>query len=379
MKTKRIKPKYIIIVSVVVLMLILNVTARLWPSFSDFYVQKIFPIISLPMMLISNLFPFSLGEVFVIVCVAIVLLGIPTLIVIFCLRKKRKALFKKSASFALDLVLWILIFIFTTETLNCFIMYQCSTFSSRYFEETVHTEELLLETLSDVAVRVGELYDNFPRDEQGYIILQDDFAEDCIVAMKKASSNYSQLSGYYPKPKAIMNSFFMSQEGIIGLYMPFAMEATYNDDIQPIAKPSTLCHELAHLKGIIQEDEANFVSMVACFGAESDFVRYSGYLDALYYLYSDAKKLKGTEYEDAFYEAIACVPAIVWTQDIASYTADYWEKNADKEIIPTETVQAVSEALTDASLQLNGVEDGIMSYYRVVELLMDYKAAGNII
>lgn len=379
MKTKRIKPKYIIVISIAVMMLLLNVIARLSPAFSDFYVQKIFPIISLPLMYLSGLFPFSLGEVFVIICVAIVLLGIPALIVIFCIRKKHTQLFKKSAKFALDLVLWILIFIFTTETLNCFIMYQCSTFSSRYFKETEHTEELLLETLSDVASRVGELYDNFPRDEQGYIILEDSFSDDCVSAMKKASTTYSQLSGYYPKPKAIMNSFFMSQEGIIGLYIPFAMEATYNNDIQPIAKPSTLCHELAHLKGIIQEDEANFVSMVACFGADSDFVRYSGYLDALYYLYADAKKLKGTEYEDAFIEAISRVPAIVWTQDIASFTADYWEKNEDKEILPTETVQAVSEALTDATLQLNGVEDGIMSYYRVVELLMDYKAMGNTI
>ena len=62
-----------------------------------------------------------------------------------------------------------------------------------------------------------------------------------------------------------------------------------------------------------------------------------------------------------------------------SYKADYWEENKDKEIIPTETVEAVSDALTEANLQFNDVEEGIMIYYRVTELLMDYCASGGYI
>ena len=68
------------------------------------------------------------------------------------------------------------------------------------------------------------------------------------------------------------------------------------------------------------------------------------------------------------------VPDAVWEKDLYSYRADYWETNSDKEIIPTETVQAVSEALTDAMLKSNDVEEGILIYYRVTELLMDYYA-----
>lgn len=375
--TEKTRPKKsdIVLIAVFAAMLLLNVLARLSFTFSDFYVQKVFPVLSLPLMWLTGSFPFSLGEWMVIVMVALVLLGIPALIVLLVIKRKDKKTCKRISAFVLRFVLWIAAYILVTETLNCFIMYQCSTFSSRYFEETEHTEELLLDTLEVVALQISDLHDNFIRDADGYIVLDKDYSDECVAAMKNTAKMYSQLSGYYPNPKPVMNSFFMSQEGIIGLYIPFAMEATYNRDIQPIAKPSTICHELAHLKGIIHEDEANFVSMIACFMSDSDAVKYSGYLDALYYLYSDAKELVGTEYEEEYTRVISIVPAIVWSNDIASFTADYWEKNEEKEIIPTETVEAISEALTDATLQLNGVEDGIMSYYRVVELLMDYYAA----
>ena len=377
--TKKLKISNIVFIIGFALMILLNVIARISEPFSDFYVQNVFPIISLPLMWLSGLFPFAVGEWLIVLGILIVLLGIPVLIIFSIIKRKDKPVRKKMASFSLKFVLWVLLYILVTETLNCFIMYQCSTFSSRYFEETEHTEELLLSTLEDVAVQIAELSDNFSRNDDGYIVLDGDSRDECISAMKNISKSYSQLSGYYPKPKPIHNSFFMSQEGVIGLYIPFTMEATYNQDTQDIAKPSTLCHELAHLKGIIQEDEANFISMIACFSSNDDAVKYSGYLDALYYLYADAKKLVGTGYEDEYIRIISIVPSIVWSNDISSFTADYWEKNEEKEIIPTETVEAVSEALTDATLKLNDVPDGIMSYYRVVELLMDYKASGGYI
>lgn len=82
----------------------------------------------------------------------------------------------------------------------------------------------------------------------------------------------------------------------------------------------------------------------------------------------------GTEYEDKLREAVRNVPANVWDYDLYSFKSNYWEENEEKEIIPTETVQAVSEAFTEANLKFNDVEEGILIYYRVTELLMDYYA-----
>ncbi|MCD7772377.1 MAG: DUF3810 domain-containing protein [Oscillospiraceae bacterium] len=379
MKNRKLKKSDIALIAVFVLAILFNIIARLSVTISDFYVQKIYPIISTPFIWLSGLFPFSVGEVMIALAVLLVIIGLPVFIIFMIVKRKDKKLTSKVSHFSLRFVAWIVAYVLMTETLNCFVMYQCTPFSERYFEETEHTEELLIETIGAVADGLAELYTEFDRGEDGYIELDDDYIDECKEALQAISEDYSQLSGYYPNPKGIFFSFFMSQESIIGLYIPFAFEATYNRDPQDISKPATICHELAHLKGIIQEDEASFVAMVACFNSDSAAVRYSGLLDAFYYLYSDAKELIGTSYEDAFREAIANVPSEAWDYDLYSFKSTYWEENEDKEIIPTETVQAVSEALTDANLKFNEVEEGIEIYYEVTELLMDYYAAGGTI
>ncbi len=376
MKTKRIQKQYVIMIVIAVAMILINVIARLSVPFSDFYLNSIFPVISTPFAFITGLFPFSVGELFIILCVVFIAVTAPTLLVLMFIKNQRKLL-KRLSKLALDIVLWVLIFLLSTLTLNCFVMYQCTPFSEKYFQPSEHNEELLVKTISMVTARIAELHDTFERDADGYIVLESNCENDCVKALQKSAGEYSQLKGYYPPVKLISNSFFMSQQGTIGVFYPMTMEANYNDDIQPIAKPATICHELAHLKGVIHEDEANFVSMVACFNSDNPAVRYSGYLDALYYLYQDSKQLKGTEYEHDLAVAYSVVPSDVWSHDISSFTADYWEKNKEKEIIPTETVEAVSEAVSDTALKFNEVEDGILSYYRVVELLMDYVANGN--
>lgn len=373
----KLKKSDIVLISLFIILLLINGLSWISTAFSDFYVQKVYPMISAAPVFLAGLLPFSLGEMMIIVFALMGIIGIPA-VIIFCIVKRRDGETSKRVLVkTVRLLSWILVYIFATETLGCFVMYHCTTFSERYFEPTEHTEELLLDTLGAVSRRIETLSGTFERDADGYIVLKSDPADDCKSAMKSLSAEYSQLKGHYPHPKRIMNSFFMSQEGIIGLYIPFAFEATYNRDIQPIAVPATICHELAHLKGIIQENEASFVAIMACLKYGTDELKYSACLDAFYYLYKNALELRGTEYEDALWRAVACVPRETWDYDIGSYTADYWEKNKHKEIIPTETVSAISDALTDANLTMNGVKDGINAYNRVVELLMDYFASGG--
>lgn len=373
----KLKKSDIVLISLFVILMLINALSWISTPFSDFYVQKVYPVISAVPVFLAGLIPFSIGEIMVIVFALMGIIGIPTVIIFAIVKRKDSATSKRVLLRSVRILSWILIYIFTTETLGCFVMYHCTTFSDRYFEPMEHTEELLLDTLAAVSQRIETLSGTFERDADGYIVLKNDPADDCKSAMSALSVEYSQLKGHYPRPKRIMNSFFMSQEGIIGLYIPFAFEATYNRDIQPIAVPATICHELAHLKGIIQENEASFAAIVACLKYGTDELKYSACLDAFYYLYKNALELKGTEYENDLWLAVACVPDEAWDYDFGSYTADYWEKNKHKEIIPTETVSAISDALTDANLTMNGVPDGINAYNRVVELLMDYYAAGG--
>ncbi len=374
---KRFKKGDICLIGIFLALVLINALSWISTGFSDFYVQKIYPVISAPFIFLMGHIGFSVGEIMIIIFVLMAVIGIPAVIIFVIVKRKDPKKTKTVLIGSLRVLSWILAYIFATETLGCFVMYHCTTFSDRYFEPTEHTEELLLDTLGAFSQRIADIEPRLTRDQDGYIVLSKDPDEDCKEAMKKLGEEYSQLKGYYPNPKRIINSFFMAQEGIIGLYIPFAFEATYNRDIQPIAVPATVCHELSHLKGIIQENEASFTAVIACLKYGSDELKYSACLDAFYYLYKNALELKGTDYEDRLWEAVAVVPQNVWDYDIGSYRADYWEKNADKEIIPTETVSAISDAFTEANLTMNGVKDGINAYNRVVELLMDYYASGG--
>ena len=49
-----------------------------------------------------------------------------------------------------------------------------------------------------------------------------------------------------------------------------------------------------------------------------------------------------------------------------------WDRINGVALIDTEVVEAASDSFTETALKLNGVEDGMISYSRVVELLLRY-------
>ena len=51
-----------------------------------------------------------------------------------------------------------------------------------------------------------------------------------------------------------------------------------------------------------------------------------------------------------------------------------WERIHSKSLLDTETVDRASDVFTDTVLKLNGVSDGMISYSRVVELLLKHYA-----
>ena len=144
--------------------------------------------------------------------------------------------------------------------------------------------------------------------------------------------------------------------------------------------PSTMCHELAHLRGYIFEDEANFIGYLACIQAEDEFFRYAGYLSVLNYLYNDVYKLE-REQPEVFAETMAAVPltgvsAQVWEDNIF-VSDEEWERINGKALIDTELVDKAADAFIDTNLKVNGVTDGKVSYSRVVRLLLQYYSQSN--
>ena len=135
--------------------------------------------------------------------------------------------------------------------------------------------------------------------------------------------------------------------------MPFTMEANVNVDIADYSIPVTMLHELAHQRGFMREDEANFIAYLAGMNSDNLEIMYSSTMLALII---SGNVLYG---QDGI------------KKDIRANT-EYWSKYEDT------VISTVSTKINDTYLKANAQADGVKSYGRMVDLLLaKYRADMN--
>lgn len=347
--------------------LLLNGLAQISVSFCDFYQRRVFPLWGQTYGRLTSLLPFSFGELLIALGVFGIPISLIVMIVLLMVKKGRRGRIARVFGFVYG---WIAVFILGTETLNCFVLYHTSSFEDlNGIESSRHTDEELEELAFRIVDRINELSVQVERDGDGRFVLTADTNETARAAMESLSEEFADMGGYYVSPKGIYCSFFMSQMDLMGIYFPFSMEANYNDLMYKAKLPCTVCHELAHTKGFMREEEANFISFVACDRSDNVEYRYSGYLSALTYV-----RNKVFEYadEDTKIRLDNAISDEVWTDIDAN--REYWEsvEEAEDTVFDSKTVSEVSDKAMEASLHANGVKDGKRSYGRMVDLMLNY-------
>lgn len=421
-KGKLFRKSRIVYLGIVALVVILNISAWNSTVFSDWYIEHVFPAWVNVYGRVTGLFSFSVGEWMlaagVILMVMAAALGVVWAVIgaaagvrgIYRGARRWKAGLEGERAGLTDMAAaglggqrifggfrhfsrgfgyffaWTVLAVCLIMTLNCFVLYHASTFSEHYFGEDTgeYTLAELIEVYNMVAGQCNSLAGQIERDENGMAVYTGsvgkegrllDMEDMARELMRQLGEEYPQLDGYYPRPKALLSSDFMCQQHMQGYYFPFSMEANYNDVMHILNFPSTMCHELAHLRGYIYEDEANFIGYLACVESEDVFFQYAGYLSVLVYLNNDlykAWKEERAAYEEA--AAIVCPVAVnaqVWEDNIF-VTEEEWERINGKALIDTEIVDKAADVFINANLKVNGVADGKISYSRVVRLLLQY-------
>lgn len=352
----------LILCAVLVEVIAVNSTA-----FSDWYREYIFPIWVNTYGRLTSLFPFSVGEILLMIAVFGIPISLVAMTVLVIVLKGRR---KKTAKIFGYVYLWIVTFVVVVQINNCFVLYQTSSFAKlNNIPENKHTHAQLEELGSAIAEKVNEAAAEVQRDSQGRAVVSCDFDETAKKAVRALGKEFKGLDGYYVTPKPIICSFFMSQMNLTGIYFPFSMEANYNNHMYKVKLPCTVCHELAHTKGYIMEDEANFIAYLACIRSDDPNYRYAGYLTALTYvrnrIFDYADHDKKVEFDSAISDE-------VWADIDAN--REYWDSvKEDKDtVFDTDTVNKLSSQFVDNNLKLNGVEDGSESYGRMVDLMLNY-------
>ncbi len=123
--------------------------------------------------------------------------------------------------------------------------------------------------------------------------------------------------------------------------------------------PFTACHELSHLRGFMQEEEANFIAFLACIHSDSIEFQYSGYL--LGWLYA-TNQLYRADYE-AYQEIYGTLSDDVKC-DLAANSA-FWRRYDGR-------IAEVANQINDNYLKANGQSDGVRSYGRMTDLMVAY-------
>lgn len=348
---------------------LLNLISWRSTAFCDFYAAHIFPIWGATYGRLTSLLPFSFGEFLIVLAVFGIPLSLIVMIVLVIVMKGRRAKIAKVFGYV---YIWIINFVLVTETLNCFMLYHCTDFAHLNGISSGEYTHAELEQLGAVLTKkLNALSYEVQRDDEGHFVLTADTDETAGKAVEALGDEFKNLDGFTVKPKPICFSFFMSQMDLMGIYFPFSMEANYNNDMYKAKLLNTVCHELAHTKGYIREDEANFIAFMASSRSDNVEYRYSGYLSALMQvrgkIFDYASEQQKIDFDSAIND-------LVWV-DIEG-NSNYWRSvdEAEDTVFDSESVGEISQKALETNLQMNGVKDGTQSYGRMVDLMLGYYA-----
>lgn len=156
------------------------------------------------------------------------------------------------------------------------------------------------------------------------------------------------------RPKRTLLDRYFRRAGVDGMTDPFFLETLVAGGLLPFERPVVIAHEWAHLAGIADEGEANFVGWLACIrGAPRH--QYSAWL----FLYSELASVVSARDRAEFARALAAGPRA--------------DLNAIRDRVTREVNPTVSTAgwrVYDSYLKANRVEAGAASYAEVVRLVL---------
>ena len=341
-----------------------------------FFATGIYKILSQGMALLTGWIPFSLMELIIIVGPLTVLVLMVWQIVRAVLQKEKRFLLIMTM---LQNLLCLVSVIFFGYVLLCGVNYH--RYPVAYHlgltveNSTVEELEGLLVELADKATELRAQLTS--EDEQGVYALpfsKRQLGKEAKNAYQALAEEYPIFGGLYPAPKQVFFSRLMSWTEITGVFTPWTMEANVNVDISPYSIGATMCHELAHLRGFMREDEANYISYRACMASDFLDLQYSGTMLALIHtgnaLYRQDAEKYSTVYWEHYGEAVI--------RDLVANN-EYW-KQFEKPVVGDTTVGEIADKVNDTYLKINDQTDGTKSYGRVVDLLLaEYKSRHGLI
>lgn len=345
---------------VLIALLILVTLTKMIPLWGFIYTTRIYPVIGTLLSPISGIFPFAVGDIFIALSIAWVILY-PIYEMVF--RKKR--VFGRVAEY----LLWVYAWFYIAWGLNYSqpnIYYRIGMkpveVSKAKFKKFAYQYADSLNALSNASLsnaRKGISPDS---------IVDDGLKNRVRDAVLKEYNKLGYREGInkpfnqHPHAKTMVFTPLSSMAGVTGSMGPFFSEFTLNGDILAHDYPATYAHEFAHFLGVANEGEANFYSYIVCTASADKQVRFSGYYHIFFHVLNNVYDILGEKEGERFLKHIR--PEIIQR---ARNDRHYWLSKRCK------ALDAAQDFIFELYLRGNHVAEGRKSYSGVIGLILAWE------
>lgn len=328
---------------ILIILSVFIIAARVNVSVGEWYATHLYPYISTSLSLLVSWIPFSMTEILV---VGAVILMIYVLVRNIRHREKVWKIFVREA----EIVVWIMVWLYFGWGMNYF---RENIFTRGNFTRQAFDEVVFKQFMTDYA---DSLNNSYTPETVEMSVCENDIKE-----------RYSSVPDHYglskakswQHPKKLIFNRLYTAVGVGGYIGPFFGETHLNADLFPQQKPSSYAHELSHLLGVSNEDEANFWAYQICRTSDIPAVKYSGYYSLLPYVLSNASRVLN---EDEYREYVLSIRPEIRQQ--LTDQQNFWKSKYSR------TLGKIQSVIYDSMLKVNKIPSGTKNYNQVVELII---------
>ena len=347
---------------VLIALLILVTLTKMIPLWGFIYTTRIYPVIGTLLSPISGFFPFAVGDIFIALSIAWVILY-----PIYEIGLRKKRVFGRVAEY----LLWVYAWFYIAWGLNYSqpnIYYRIGIkpveVSKAKFKKFAYQYADSLNALSNASLSNASL-SNARKSISPDSIVDDALKNRVRDAVLKEYNKIGYREGInrpfnqHPHAKTMVFTPLSSMAGVTGSMGPFFCEFTLNGDILAHDYPATYAHEFAHFLGVANEGEANFYSYIVCTASADKQVRFSGYYHIFFHVLNNVFDILGEKEGERFLKHIR--PEIIQR---ARNDRHYWLSKRCK------ALDAAQDFIFELYLKGNHVAEGRKSYSGVIGLIL---------
>lgn len=346
------KRKYFLPLFLLIQIIFIKILA-FFPEFVErFYSNGLYVLTSKAERFLLGWIPFSVGDI---------LYGIVIIYLLISIWKNRKTWKTQWKDNLLKVLSGFSIFYFVFHFLWAMNYYRVPLFEKMTIEREYSNEDLYAFT-EKLIVKTNQIQFAITHDTNKKVV--NPYSQDSIFKMTQ--NGYDNLAKEHPffkyeisSRKKSLFSLPLTYMGFGGYLNPFTNEAQVNYKLPMYGFPNVICHEMAHQIGYASESECNFIGFLACIKNKDLYFQYAAYSNALRYCLGNVA-MKDEKKFDAF--RLKVNRGII---ENFKESEDFW-KQYDT------FIDKGFHAFYDQYLKANQQKDGLDSYSKFVDLLINY-------